>query len=202
MSGGYAGRGAPSGTPAGCTFSGHLSAAFVSLRAGFRPWRGERACLAARAYVAAPVVVEVNPVFTNEGSRPYSVAVEAWHPGRLSAGRRHGAHLSADGAQPLAGKSVSLPAFRPRGAASVRITAKLRIMEKEENKYVAVAYELYTTDGERRRRAGRKGPGGTSVPVYHRHGLRPRRLRGAHRRARRGQRVRFRPARRPGLWRL
>ena len=43
-------------------------------------------------------------------------------------------------------KVVSLPAFRPRGAASVRITAKLRIMEKEENKYVAVAYELYTTD--------------------------------------------------------
>ena len=50
-------------------------------------------------------IVEVNPVFTNEGSRPYSVAVEAWHPGRLSAGRRHGVHLSADGAQPLAGKS-------------------------------------------------------------------------------------------------
>ena len=58
-----------------------------------------------KAEGAGVLVVEVNPVFTNEGSRPYSVAVEAWHPGRLSAGRRHGVHLSADGAQPLAGKS-------------------------------------------------------------------------------------------------
>ena len=103
--GGYAGKGAPSGTPAGRMSTVFPSASFVRLCFGFCPWRGERACLAARAYAAAPVVVEVNPVFTNEGSRPYSVAVEAWHPGRLSAGRRHGVHLSADGAQPLAGKS-------------------------------------------------------------------------------------------------
>lgn len=93
----------------------------------------------------APVVMGVRPYFIKEaagavpwrrGPRagPFVGGASAW-----------GAFIGGRGAA-FGRKVVSLPAFRPRGAASVRITAKLRIMEKEENKYVAVAYELYTTD--------------------------------------------------------